>query len=155
MAVWPPKFLERGRSANVLLCWVAGVKSERRCAWNPTAEAFGVDEQLPIIALWEPAFFLPQFSQNKISVPLESLRQEAKAFSDFENERPRERLRKQNTTKTISSNYYVIKNFPVYLKPLFPARCQPIEVAVVANKLIRDGTFEKDTAFGVDLNAPL
>lgn len=27
VAVWPLKFLERGRSANVLLFWVAGVKS--------------------------------------------------------------------------------------------------------------------------------
>lgn len=41
------------------------------------------------------------FHKGKSKYCLESFRQ-ATAFSDSENERPRERLKKQNTTETIS-----------------------------------------------------
>lgn len=41
------------------------------------------------------------------------------------------------------------------LETSIPRASPTIEVAVVATKLVGDGTFEKDTAFGKDLCGPL
>lgn len=67
-------------------------------------------------------------------------------------------MRKVEKTKHYKNHIIELishQNFLVYLRPLFPLYCQPIEVAIVANKLIWDGTFEKDTTVEKDLYVPL